>query len=77
MSQFASTLYPQTNPSNTALIRYREHIKVTNSFSVNPCTPAEWMRVMDKLHATWSAPWTTSQLLHARKVLTRLANFTG
>lgn len=68
MAQFASTLYPQTNPSNPILLEFRaaddqEHL-------------GSWIRQVRR------GPWhedeaSDAQIRHARRVLTRLAALSG
>ncbi|GAA1149539.1 hypothetical protein F6W69_10470 [Microbacterium oxydans] len=73
MAQFSSSLYPQTNPTNPILLDMRDYYEarmlpvgvVANAFLVN------WR----SLFVVESA--STSQRHHARRVLTRLAAFSG
>lgn len=74
MSQFASTLYPQTNPSNQILLTFRDDF-ASYSRSGNVSRYAhEYLRFWGEL-APKDGP--SSHVDHARRVLTRLANFTG
>lgn len=69
MSQFASTLYPQTNPSNQILLSFR-----ANDLNPDPKQWVEWLRIPGL------GPWyyaDRKQIDHARRVLTRLASFSG
>lgn len=70
MTQFASTLYPQTNPTNPILLKVR-------SMHIPHREP--WMAAFldsDPERYFWPY-WTVSQVEHARRVLTRLAKFSG
>lgn len=78
MSQFASTLYPQTNPTNPILLDIRDNWRVGKSwsklldtfdyvrFAAGHYVTKEWVRVTDD-----------RQLDHAHRVLTRLASLSG
>ncbi len=77
MTQFASTLYPQTNPSNPVLLELRSDVRF-GQLSGKPFSES----VEDALGAckrTWWGYYEASDahLWHAKQVLTRLANFTG
>lgn len=70
MTQFSSTLYPQTNPTNPALLAFRS----------NPFSRPMDVRVMQwlwYLDSQFSGEYTQAQAHHARRVLTRLANLSG
>lgn len=75
MTQFASTLYPQTNPSNPILLAYREIPEESRCMWRSGFIAAAG-------RATFLT-WTDAQIVHARRVLvrmdrlTRLANLTG
>lgn len=71
MTQFASTLYPQTNPSNPVLLRFREHAANRDTARV----ASNFLSLGPVLLAFRFA--TPAQDAHARKVLTRLASFSG
>lgn len=74
MAQFASTLYPQTNPTNPILLMVRDDLEKWPAFSnAIISSNLELLRsgranVLDcrKVHVD-----------HARRVLTRLAALTG
>ena len=76
MSQFASTLYPQTNPSNESLMAFREDCK-------HYTAPAEaavaWLRYWEDLvqygHTFQTA--SVARIEHTRRVLERLAALPG
>lgn len=73
MTQFASTLYPQTNPTNPILLEFR---------LAGSCPPESYFaRVHASLRRIANGRWddftTLPQRLHAIRVLERLANFTG
>lgn len=71
MAQFASTLYPQTNPSNPVLLRFREHAANRDTARV----ASNFLSLGSILLAfQFSSP---AQDDHARRVLTRLAAFSG
>lgn len=73
MAQFASSLYPQTNPSNQILLEFRAHAESSDAdvgrIAVN------FLDLWEHLLATKFAP--PSQRQHARKVIARLASLTG
>ena len=77
MTQFASTLYPQTNPTNVILHEFRFH-KETAALNpgMTPDTPMEWLAYSERYQRLWNT-FERSQLDHARRVLTRLADFSG
>lgn len=71
MTQFASTLYPQTNPTSQVLLDFRDRVE-RHSSEVG--TEARWWL------AFGPPPWNgygDREWLHAERVLTRLAAFTG
>lgn len=73
MTQFASTLYPQTNPSNPILLELRmwsgsQEAIESLLWHLGHLDQSPYMRLVDPNDA---------QIDHARRVLTRLANFTG
>jgi hypothetical protein len=62
MSQFASTLYPQTNPTNPLLLRYRDITSNTD----------------DQLRdLTFLGTVTDAQVSHAQRVFARLSSLSG
>lgn len=73
MTQFASTLYPQTNPTNPILLDLREHyrgdwgvmLKHFNyvTYAAGHYVTKDWERITEG-----------RQIDHARRVLTRLAS---
>lgn len=69
MAQFASTLYPQTNPSNQVLLKFRE---------IPESSRESWRTgfIEAQKHCRFAA-WSDSQADHAARVLTRLANLSG
>lgn len=77
MAMFASTLYPQTNPTNPVLLAYRDHIDTTEHLTVEPVSPSGWVRVMDSTYRRGTHPWARAHVDHALKVLTRLESFSG
>ena len=75
MAQFASTLYPQTNPSNPILLEFRSSVREQPRFT-SARIAAHWT----KSRANWaicSEGASSSQRKHAHRVLTRLAALTG
>lgn len=87
MAQFASTLYPQTNPTNPILLALRSiyveyhvpfHIKLSD-------LAADWLDLLDRDPAMLdSSNWgdltnvaSFAQIDHARRVLTRMASLSG
>lgn len=80
MSQFASTLYPQTNPTNPVLLAFREDPDAASwaaaSFAADAFGGYQiWEVPGDRFHAFTTA--SNAQVSHAVEVITRLANFTG
>ena len=74
MTQFASTLYPQTNPSNQVLLTFRDDF-ASYSRSGNVSRYArEYLRYWGELAPKDATP---SDVAHAKRVLTRLANLSG
>lgn len=79
MTLFASTLYPQTNPSNAILLHLRERLE----FQVDTHFPSTTQRLSRTMLTTLDKRWpvvnyaTSEQIDHARRVLTRLASFSG
>ncbi|EYT61657.1 hypothetical protein [Microbacterium sp. UCD-TDU] len=73
MAQFASTLYPQTNPSNPILLKFR----ASGGNQANLI----WLQVLDRpwLYGAYGEDftWSLAQIDHARRVLTRLAALSG
>lgn len=75
MTQFASTLYPQTNPTNPVLLDFRSSVREQPMFS-SARIAAHWTRS----RANWaicSEGVSRSQRDHAHRVLTRLASLSG
>ena len=64
MAQFASTLYPQTNPSNPVLLAYREIPDESRCMWSSGFIAAAG-------RATFLT-WTDAQVVHARRVLVRM-----
>jgi hypothetical protein len=73
VTQFASTLYPQTNPTNPILLQF--HRFRVDEYFTRPRLAVLILRIFDDLPVVKEA--TTAQQAHARRVLTRLAKFTG
>ena len=71
MTQFASTLYPQTNPTNPILLKVR---------NMHPNHRELWVETFlafpKPQRCVWP-DWSMAHWAHARRVLTRLAAFTG
>lgn len=74
MAQFASTLYPQTNPSNPILLSARGQLEkdIPLDYLIHTVTDGDMIRLW---RVNYSA--TPRQVHHARRVLTRLASFSG
>lgn len=72
MTQFASTLYPQTNPTNPILLEFREVVRDYRDHEF-PLAVSHWLRYVDG----YTYGWSEAQKSHARRVLTRLAALTG
>lgn len=72
MAQFASTLYPQTNPTNPILLEFRGR----DWYYANIWDEAAWWLGSLEQYAT-EGHASLSQVDHARRVLTRLASFSG
>ncbi|MBE7953587.1 hypothetical protein ILP86_04535 [Microbacterium sp. R1] len=68
MTQFASTLYPQTNPTNPILMQIRDDAAGD---------PIDYRDEVLLLVVDEAAGIPLPQIDHARRVLNRLANFTG
>lgn len=87
MAQFASTLYPQTNPSNVILLELRSiYLGDHKPFNIKlSILAADWLYLLDRdpamvQRSNWGALVdlvTGNQIDHARRVLTRLAALTG
>lgn len=81
MTQFASSLYPQTNPTNPVLSAHRSGLgdayglATLCGIQINLGGFPEWRDERSPCHVltTVSAP----QLRHARRVLSRLAALSG
>jgi hypothetical protein len=73
MAQFASTLYPQTNPTNPILLEFRR--SAPWDIQKDAAREAGWLSGPNP----WPIPKdaTRAQVDHARRVLTRLASFSG
>lgn len=70
MTQFASTLYPQTNPTNPILLKLRE---------IEPSSRKHWIDGFLAAHLeNYDWPnWSHMNIVHAYKVLKRLASLSG
>lgn len=66
MSQFASTLYPQTNPSNSVLLKIREEGMHLASDVAMIRHPKRWWKGYPAVH-----------IEHARRVLERMNRIHG
>ena len=76
MTQFASALYPQTNPTNQILLAFRAE---RNYYPSVGAAARDWLRVWASLHAqdpTFRIA-TLAQKHHALQVVRRLASFSG
>lgn len=73
MTQFASTLYPQTNPTNPILLDFRRW--QTDEYFTRPRLATTILQVFDNLLVVRGS--TPSQQRHARLVLERMANLSG
>ena len=71
MSQFASTLYPQTNPTNPILLKFRERDGI-GGFPVH-----YWAWRLGKGDLPVGVIANGAHIEHAREVLSRLARLTG
>lgn len=77
MTQFASTLYPQTNPSNPILLNFRGGDGKNGSRRPMYLRCHHWLEYLNSpLMGAWEYA-TPVQVAHAKKVLTRLASFSG
>ncbi len=76
MAQFASTLYPQTNPTNQILLAFRAEL---NYYPSVGAAARDWLRAWTSLHAHDSTFRSASlaQKHHALQVVRRLASFSG
>lgn len=87
MTQFASSLYPQTNPTNPILLEFRSIYHETNpTIYQGYWELAEiWLELLDQDSAmSKTVNWgslvdvvTWGQIHHARRVLERLAALAG
>ncbi len=77
MTQFASTLYPQTNPTNPVLLELGDDLPA-DRFNGVPFLESV-QHSLDACKRTWWAPFeaTDAQIAHARRVLTRLVSLSG
>lgn len=76
MTQFASTLYPQTNPTNQILLAFRAE---RNNYPSVGAAARDWLRAWTSLHAqdpTFRIA-TLAQKHHALQVVRRLASLSG
>lgn len=71
MTQFASTLHPQTNPTNVILLEFRNTLK--NYVNKQLCLThyIEYVTYGDVYE------WPREHRFHAAKVLTRMAALSG
>ena len=76
MTQFASTLYPQTNPSNQILLAFRAE---RNYYPSVGAAARDWLSCWAALRAHDSTfrSATLAQKHHALRVVRRLARFSG
>lgn len=70
MSQFASTLYPQTNPTNPVLLEFREKRRLYSSHRSALLHYVSYLRGRTYV-------WSQVHEEHALRVLERLANLSG
>lgn len=87
MTQFASTQYPQTNPTNPILLDLRSiYVESHEPFGITVSELADsWVDLLDEdpgmvRRSFWGAlvgVVSNPQIDHARRVLTRLASFSG
>lgn len=73
MTQFASTLYPQTNPSNPILLEFRDASQFYKS-SERIVQIANYLHWIDN---EFQFEWAEKHKAHARLVLERLASLSG
>lgn len=73
MTQFASTLYPQTNPTNPILLEVRN---LSRSYTASDF-PIVVANYLDFVSGAYAFEWSEKHKDHAIRVLTRLANFSG
>lgn len=73
MTQFASTLYPKTNPTNPILLEVRTYHDGRMPL-VGEVAKA-FLKAWDRLFTVNRA--TPAQRVHAHRVLTRLVSFSG
>lgn len=71
MTQFASTLYPQTNPTNPVLLKFRTR----DGIGAYPA--GYWAHRLHKGDLPLGIEATPAQTHHAALVLERLASFSG
>lgn len=73
MTEFASTLYPQTNPTNPILLEFRgaSQFYRANERIVQVANYLHW------IDNEFQFEWSEKHKEHARRVLTRLAGLTG
>lgn len=79
VTQFASTLYPQTNPTNPILLELRDHLSSKKTPATYAACLRTWMRWSEDPNASSEdpIPWSTSQRSHALRVIERLERFSG
>lgn len=73
MAQFASTLYPQTNPTNPILLEFRDASQFYNA-TERVVQIANYLHWIDN---EFQLEWAEKHKSHARRVLTRLASLSG
>ena len=73
MTQFASTLYPQTNPTNPILLEFR----LAGSWATEPYFALVHASLRRIANGRWDDFTTLPQRLHAIRVLERLAALSG
>lgn len=73
MTQFASTLYPQTNPTNPILLEFRRSAPWDIAAAAR--TEVPWLTGEHVFPIPRSA--SRAQVEHARRVLARLASLSG
>lgn len=76
MSQFASTLYPQTNPTNPILLDFRDFGGSNPDLYLSELDGRDGDTFLNGVPRRYGRI-ASEQIIHARRVLTRLAAFAG
>jgi len=77
VTQFASTLYPQTNPTNPILLELRQDLPGDRINGMSFAESVEHSLDACKRHWWASDEASDAQIDHAHEVLTRLAALSG